>query len=213
MSGGDRHDRARLVGLPSAALGAAEIALNQYLGADEGALARARALAGRSLSIGLTDLGLAITFVAEGHGVQVVGQPEDEPDVYLAGRSRDFARVFFEAGSDGIMGAGLRIEGDIGIAQQFADLFARVDFDLGDLLDARFGPVAGHLIERGLSQAHGLLSRLRAELPAQAAEYLREETHDVVGTYEQARLHNEVTALADDVERAHARAARAERNR
>ena len=213
MSGGARHDRTRLAGLPSAARGAAEIALNQYLGADERALARAAALAGRSLSIGLTDLGIAITFVAERHGVQIVGQPEDEPDVYLAGRSRDFARVFFDAGSDGILGAGLRIEGDIGIAQQFADLFARVDFDLGDLLDARFGPVAGHLIERGLATAGGLLSRLRTELPAQTAEYLREETRDVVGTYEQARLDDEVTAFADDVERAHARLARAERNR
>ena len=79
MSGGQRYDRARLAGLPSAARGAAEIALNQYLGADERALARAAALAGRSLSIGLTDLGIAITFVAERHGVQIVGQPEDEP--------------------------------------------------------------------------------------------------------------------------------------
>ena len=207
------HERQHFASLPGPARGAAEIALNQYLGADEAALARAAALAGRSLSIGLTDLGLSITFVAETHGVQIVDAPAGEPDVYLAGRSRDFARVFFTAGSESIMGAGLRIEGDIGIAQQFADLFARVDFNIGDLLDARFGPVAGHLLERGFNTASGLFARFRAEFPSQAAEYLREETRDVVGAYEHERLADEVVSLRDDIERAAARIKRAERNR
>lgn len=206
-------DASGFMGLPSPARGAAEIALNRYLSADPAALERAAALAGRSLSLCLSDLGLAVTFVAERHGIQVVGLPETEPDVRLTGRSSAFARVFFSGGGHGIVGAGLRIEGDIGIAQQFADLFAKVDFDLGDVLDTRFGPVAGHLLERGLKSAGALFSRLRVELPVQTAEYLREETRDVVGRWEHERLADEVAGFRDQVERAGARLRRAERSR
>ncbi|RJS91602.1 SCP2 domain-containing protein [Salinisphaera sp. Q1T1-3] len=203
----------RFNSLPSPALGAAEIALNRYLGADEAALERARALAGRSLALYLSDLGLAVTFIAEANGVQVTGPGEEAPDVRLTGRSTAFARVFFSGGSNGIIGAGLRIEGDIGVAQQFADLFAKVDFDLGDLLDARFGPVAGGLLERGFRQAGALFDRARREFPAQAAEYLREETRDVVGAWEHERFAGEVETFRDDVERTAARIKRLERAR
>lgn len=199
--------------LPRPALGAAEIALNRYIGADPAALARAAELAGASLTVCFSDLGVAVTFIAERHGMQITGLPEDEPDVRLTGRSTAFARVFFSGGRSGITGSGLRIEGDIGIAQQFADLFSGVDFDLGDLLDARFGPVAGHLLERGARHAFGLFDRLRRELPAQTAEYLREETGDVVGQWEHEKLATEVERFRDEVERAAARVKRAERSR
>lgn len=203
----------RFASLPGPARGAAEIALNRYIGADKAALARAEALAGRSLCVCLSDLGLAVTFVAERHGVQVTGLPEDEPDVRLTGASAAFARVFFSGGGNGIMGAGLRIEGDVGVAQQFADLFARVDFDLGDMFDERFGPVAGQWLTRGLHGAGALFSRVRRELPVQTAEYLREETRDLVGAVEHERFVTEVEAFRDDVERAAARLKRIERAR
>lgn len=209
MSGGDRAFR----GLPSPALGAAEIALNRYIGQDAAALARARRLTGRSLTVCFSDFGLAVTFIAEGHGMQVVGLPEGESDVRLTGRSSAFGRVLFSGRGHGIAGAGLRIEGDIGVAQQFADLFSEVDFNLGDLIDARLGPVPAYFVERGLKSASALFSRLRAEVPEQAAEYLREESRDVIGGWEHERFTDEVTTLRDDVERMAARIRRLEKNR
>lgn len=200
-------------GLPRPALAAAEIALNQYIGADPDALARAAGLAGSSLTLCLSDLGLAVTFIAERHGMQLAGLPEGEPDVRLTGRSAAFVRVFSSRERGGILGAGLRIEGDIGTAQRFADLFAGVDFELGDLLDARFGPVAGHLLERGVRSAAGFAARLRAELPTQLAEYLREESRDLVGHREHERFADEVSRFRDDVARAAARLARLESRR
>ncbi|HET7315464.1 ubiquinone biosynthesis accessory factor UbiJ [Salinisphaera sp.] len=200
-------------GLPAPARAAAEIALNRYIGADAIALERAAALSGRALTVCFTDLGLAVTFIGERHGLQVAGDPEGEPDVRLTGRAAVFARVFFSGGRDGLTGGGLRIAGDIGIAQQFADLFAGVDFDLGDLLDQRFGPVVGHFLERGAKGAAGLFSRLRRELPSQAAEYLREETRDVIGAWEHEQLAGEVEAFRDRVERSAARIKRLERRR
>ncbi|MES1937896.1 ubiquinone biosynthesis accessory factor UbiJ [Salinisphaera hydrothermalis] len=200
-------------GLPGPARAAAEMALNRYIGADATALERAAALAGRSLTVCFSDLGLAVTFIGERHGLQVGGSPDGDPDVRLTGRSTVFARVFFSGGREGLTGGGLRIEGDIGIAQQFADLFSGVDFNLGDLLDQRFGPVVGHFLEQGAKSAAGLFSRLRRELPAQTAEYLREETRDVVGAWEHEKLAAEVQAFRDEVERTAARIKRLERRR
>ncbi|MDA3919154.1 MAG: SCP2 sterol-binding domain-containing protein [Salinisphaera sp.] len=199
-------------GLPTPALGAAEIALNRYIGQDPRALERAAALAGRSLTVCFSDFRLAVTFIAETHGMQLVGLPEGEPDVRLTGRSTAFGRVFFASRDAGrgqsIAGAGLRIEGDIGIAQQFADLFAGVDFNLGDLIDARLGPVPAYFAEQGLKTARSFFGRLRRELPEQAAEYLREESRDVIGGWEHERFADDVATLRDDVERIAARVRR-----
>lgn len=200
-------------GLSAPARAAAEMALNRYIGADATALARAAALSGASLTLCFSDLGVAVSFIGERHGLQVAGAPDGEPDVRLTGRSTVFARVFFSGGREGLTGGGLRIEGDIGIAQQFADLFSGVDFDPGDLFDQRFGPVVGHFLERGVKNTTGLFSRLRRELPAQTAEYLREETRDVVGNWEHEKLAGEVEAFRDAVERTAARIKRIERRR
>lgn len=199
--------------LPAPLRATAEITLNRYIGADTRALDRAGALSGASLVVCFTDLGLAVTFIGERHGLQVAGLPEDTPDVCLTGRSTHFARIFFSGGRGGLLGAGLRIEGDIGVAQQFADLFSSVDFDLGDLLDGYFGPVLGGVMERGAREARQLLSRLRHELPEQLVEYLQEETRDLVGRREYGQWAGEVDDFRDQAERLGARVKRIERRR
>lgn len=194
--------------LPGPALGAAEIALARYLGHDTAALARCAELAGRSLELRLSDLGLALVFVAERHGMQLRGSVEAPADVTLTGASTAFGRILFSGGREGLMGGGLRIEGDVGVAQRFADLFSQVDFDLADVVDTRFGPVPAYVVGRGLAGVRALVSRAAREVPAQVAEYLREERGDAIGSWEHERFAGEVETLRDDVERLAARVTR-----
>ena len=199
--------------LPTPALGAAEIALNRYLGSDPRALALCENLAGRALELRFSDLGLRLVFIAESHGMQLRGTPESEADVCLTGTASAFGRILFSGGQEGITGGGLRIEGDVGVAQRFADLFASVDFDLTDFIDARLGPVPAYFIGKGLKQARALFSRAARELPEQTAEYLREETRDVIGGWEHEKFMTEVETLRDDAERLAARVRRLEGTR
>ena len=199
--------------LPTPALGAAEIALNRYLGSDPRALALCEDLAGRALELRFSDLGLRLVFIAESHGMQLRGTPETEADVCLTGTASAFGRILFSGGREGITGGGLRIEGDVGVAQCFADLFASVDFDLTDFIDARLGPVPAYFIGKGLKQARALFSRAASELPEQTAEYLREETRDVIGAWEHEKFAAEVETLRDDAERLAARLRRLEGGR
>ncbi|GAB3674340.1 hypothetical protein GCM10028792_11060 [Salinisphaera aquimarina] len=196
--------------LPTAALGAIEIALNKYVASDERALARCRDLAGRALEVRFSDLAFRLAFVAEQHGLQVRAAAEGEADVALTGTSAAFGRILFSGGRDGLTGGGLRIEGDIGVAQRFADLFSSVDFDVTDIIDARLGPVPAYFVGKGLRGARSLLSRAMRELPEQAAEYLREETRDVIGAWEHEKFVTAVETLRDDSERLDARMRRLE---
>lgn len=206
-------DESTLRSLPTPALGAAEIALNRYLGSDDRALALCAEIAGRALELRFSDLGLRLVFIAERQGMQLRGTPICAPDVCLTGTAAAFGRILFSGGREGITGGGLRIEGDVGIAQRFADLFAAVDFDITDFVDTRFGPVPAYFIGRGLRQARALFSRAARELPEQTAEYLREETRDVIGAWEHEKFVTEVETLRDDAERLAARLRRLEAGR
>jgi len=194
--------------LPTPVLGAVEITLNRYLAGDSRALERCVALAGRALEVRFSDLGVALTFIGERHGVQVCGPSEVAADVCLTGTSSAFGRILFSGGREGLTGGGLRIEGDVGIAQRFADLFSSVDFDVADIVDARFGPVPAYVVGRGLKTARALFARAARDLPEQAAEYLREETRDVVGGWEHDKFVAEVDTLRADVDRLAARVGR-----
>lgn len=190
---------------PTAAYGALEIALNKYIGSDAQALQRCAALAGKSLLIELTDLGVTLVFFATDHGMQVMAAPETEPDVRLQGKSQAFARVFFAGAEEGLTGGAFRIEGDVGVAHQFARLFTLVDFDIGDWLDERVGPVPAYFLTRGLRGAKAFASRAADTLTLNTAEYFREETRDVVGTREHASFADAVTELHADTDRLAAR--------
>lgn len=196
--------------LPSAAYGALEIALNRYIVGDAHAFERCAALAGKSLQIDFSDLGLTLVFVASPHGLQILSAAERPPDVRLEGKSRAFARIFFAGAEDGLTGPAVRIEGDVGVAQRFARLFASVDFDIEDWLDARLGPVPARLLGQGLRGALALARRAADNLSLDAAEYLREETRGVIGGREHAAFADAVDMLRQDTDRLSARISRLE---
>lgn len=198
--------------LPTAAYGALEIALNRYITSDEFALERCRALAGKSLQVDLSDLELTLVFVVTAHGLQVMPAAEDEPDVRLHGKSQAFARIFFAGGEEGLTGGDLRIEGNVGVAQKFARLFSSVDFDIEDWLDARFGPVSARFLGQGLRSTMAFARRAADTLATDTAEYLREETRDVIGGREHAVFADAVDILSDDTARLETRVKRLSQN-
>src|SRR5699024_4208127 len=166
----------------------------------------------KSLQVDLADLGLTLVYFATDHGLQVMAAPQTPADVRLQGNSTAFARVFFAGAEEGLTGGAFRIEGDVGVAQRFARLFTSVDFDIGDWLDARLGPVPAQAISRGLRGAGAFVRRAADTLSLDTAEYLREETRDVVGAREHAGFADEVDASRARVERLAVRVKRLVRN-
>ena len=190
-----------------------EIGLNGYLGRDAEALRRCRTLAGRCLALEIRDFDLTLYLLPSTHGVQVADDYDGEPDVRLSGSPGGFARTLF-AGEDALLSGGdLRIEGDVGLAQGFARLLQGVDPDWMDWLGARVGDVPADLVGRALRVGGALARRAASTLSLDAAEYLREETRDLVQREELDEFTRGVDRLRADAARLAARVRRIEGGR
>lgn len=196
--------------LPSAVLGALEIGLNEYVAGDTQALARCAELQGRSLTIHLSDWNLEFNLLAHAHGLQVMETLESIADVRLSAPAQVFAKSLFARDNASIIGAGLRIEGDVGLAQQFAAMFEQVDLDIEDWLEPRIGDVPAHLLGRVLRGASGFARRAAQNLSLDAAEYLREETRDLVHRQDIEKFSHGVDTLRTAADRLAARVRRLE---
>lgn len=161
-------------------MGALEIGLNEYVAGDPQALVRCGELQGRSLSVHLSDWDLEFNLLAHAHGLQVMEALETAADVRLSAPARVFAKTLFARDSASIIGVGLRIEGDVGLAQQFAAMFAQVDLDIEDWLEPRIGDVPAHLLGQAVRGASAFARRAVHNLTLNTAEYLREESRDLV---------------------------------
>lgn len=192
--------------LPGEVIGALEIALTRMLTQDAAAGDALASLAGRSLVIHVRELDLVLVLRPHTDGIRVDDEPEADPDVRLSGGVRDFARNVF--GSGEILGGGIRIEGDVGLAQTFARMLQRADFDFEDWLAERLGDVPAELAGRFARSAWRVLSRAADTLTLDAAEYLREETRDLVHRDEVASFTAEVDRLRAESDRLAARVRR-----
>lgn len=188
--------------LPGELLAGLEIALARGLAQDPSAREQLARLAGRSLAVHLNGLDIDIGFTATASGLAVSDAPPADADVKLSGGLREFARVL--AGGDAVAG-GVRIEGDALLAQSFARILQRAEFDPEDWLAARIGDVPAHLAGRLFREGAALVRRAADTLSLDVAEYLREETRDLVHREDVAEWTRAVDTLRADADRLGAR--------
>ncbi len=193
---------------------ALEAALNRALALDPDTRAGLQSLDGRSVSLHLQSPPLALRILVAGQRLEVGPvRDSDEPD--LAVRSTLGAIL---AQLPNLLGAGrseqaapvgkLRIEGDADLARRLQRLAERFDPDWQQPFTAAFGDVVGVQIAQAVA---GTLRHAREAAGAFAgnlAEYVTEESRDVVPRAELDAFHDDVDTLRDDVERSAARVAR-----
>lgn len=192
--------------LPGELVGAIEIALNRLLADDAAARADNARLAGRTLALHLRELDLELVLHPEERGIRVTDEPIADPDVRLSAGLRDFARNVL--GSGEMLAGGIRIEGDALLAQAFARMLRRLDFDFEDWLAQRVGDVPAELVGRVSRDARDFVRRAAETLSLDAAEYLREETRDLVHRDDVAAFTREVDRLRAHTDRLAARVRR-----
>ena len=192
-----------------------EAALNRALALDPDTRDGLRALDGRSVELTLESPPLALQLRVDGERL-VVG-PVDaarEPDLavrstlgalfaqlpaLIGGLRRDDAAP---------VGGGMRISGDADLARRLQRLAERFDPDWQQPFAAVFGDVVGVQIANACASALQQARTLGGNFAETTAEYVVEESRDVVGRDELAAFHDDVDALRDDFERLAARIAR-----
>ena len=192
---------------------ALELALNRALALDDETRAALRGLDGQRVALTLTSPPLALQVQVEGGALRV--GPVDaavEPDLGvrttlagLLGQLPMFRR------DDAPPVGKLRIEGDAELARRLQHLAQRFDPDWQQPFVAVFGEVIGVQIANAFAAALRQAQDLGRTVAGSAAEYITEESRDVVPRAELDAFHDDVDTLHDAVERLSVRVARLRR--
>lgn len=190
-----------------------EAALNRAVALDPDSREALRALDGRRIELALQSPSLALQLRVDGERL-VVGpvEPGNEPDLSvrstLGALLGQLPALLGARGDDAPPVGGMRISGDADLARRLQRLAERFDPDWQQPFAEVFGDVLGVQIANACAAALKQARTLGGEFAGSAAEYVVEESRDVVGRDELAAFHDDVDALRDDFERLSARIAR-----
>lgn len=194
--------------VPDAMLAPLQAALDGLVAARLRSRDQVAALAGRVVAVRLDELELTLYMCAEGERLLLRGTHDGQVDATLAGSLPSFIGALAKPGHT--LPAGLTVEGDATLVRDLRALLAGLEFDWEERLSRLTGdPIAHGLggMARRVGRAVGYAGD---RLLKDVAEYLREETRQVVSKQEVAAFVDGVDAMRDDVERFAARMARIE---
>lgn len=203
-----------LSALKPAAGRALEVALNRALALDPETRASLRALDGRRVALRLSSPPLALQVRVNGDRLEV-GPIDGELEPDLSVRSTLgglISQLPFLRNDDAAPVGQLRIEGDADLARRLQRLAERFDPDWQLPFARVFGDVLGVQIANAVAAGLRQAQVVAKELAGSAAEFVTEESRDVVPRAELNAFHDDVDVLRDDVERVAARVARLRTN-
>ncbi len=178
---------------------ALEAALNRALALDPDTRDALRMLDGRSVAVHVAAPALALQVTVAGDRLKVGPVAGNEADLSVRSTLGGLiAQLPFFRNDNAPPVGKLRIEGDADLARRLQRLAERFDPDWQQPFTAVFGDVVGVQVANAM----------RGALAANAAEYVTEESRDVVGRDELNAFFDDVDTLRDDVERIAARVSR-----
>lgn len=191
---------------------ALEAALNRALALDPDTREALKPLDGRKIALSLEAPALALQIDVAGERLRVGPvESSEEPDLAvrttlggLLGQLPAFMGNALRKDNAAPVGR-VRVSGDAELARRLQTLAERFDPDWQQPFVAVFGEIVGVQIANA---ARGALRQLRSvggNLAQNAAEFVTEESRDVVGRAELNAFHDDVDALRDDVERLQAK--------
>lgn len=182
---------------------ALEAALNRALALDPDTADGLRPLDGSRVALRLDAPPLALQLTVR-EGRFEVGPVEEagEPDLAVRTTLSGLLSQLPMLRRSGAPPSGrMRIEGDAELARTLQGMARRFDPDWQQPFAAVFGDVLGVQIAQALATALRQAGSFGAELAHSAAEYVVEESRDVVGRDELEAFFEDVDALRDGVER------------
>lgn len=187
-----------------------EAALNRALALDPDTRDGLRALDGRRVVLRIAAPPLALQVRVAGDRLEVGPVDESgEPDLGVrATLGGLLSQLPFFKRDDAPPVGKLRIEGDADLARRLQKLAARFDPDWQQPFAAVFGDVIGVQIANAIAGGLRHARDAAGAFASNAAEFVTEESRDVVPRDELNAFHDDVDTLRDDVARMAARVAR-----
>jgi len=189
---------------------ALERALNRLLALDPDTRDALRKLEGRRVELQLQAPPVALSITVDGASLRVgPADSSNEPDLGVRATLGGLLSQLPFLRSEGAPPVGkLRINGDAELARTLQKLAQGFDPDWDKPFADALGPIIGPQVARMLRDGMRAGSKLARGLAMDAAEFVTEESRDVVGRDELAAFHDDVDDLRDHAERLIARVSR-----
>lgn len=184
-----------------------EAALNRVLALDPEAPAQLARLDGRRIELALAAPALRLAVTVDGERLRVgPAGGESPPDLSIGATLGALLRQLPPLrGSEAAPVGKLTIAGDAELAQRLQKLVAGFSPDFEAPFVAAFGEIAGHQIAKTLQAGFAQARRGAATFARDAAEFLTEESRDLVPKAELEHFYDEVDRERDRAERLAAR--------
>lgn len=187
---------------------ALEQALNRLVALDPDTAEALQRLGGRRIGLALEAPPVALDITVDA-GRLKVGPPTDAPDLGIRATISGVLSQLPFLRTPGAPPVGkVRINGDAELARTLQRLAQRFDPDWDKPFADLLGPIIGPQVARMLRDAFQAGTGFARGFARDAADYLTEESRDVVGKAELAAFHDDVDDLRDRAERLAARFAR-----
>lgn len=192
--------------LPSVITGALESAINGVLKLDPDTVNRLGRLAGKVIAIEFKGLDISLYLIPVEGGLNVFGRFDGEPDAVLRGAPLSMMRMGLEKqAADSFFHGDVEIQGDVELGQEFRDILDGLDLDWEEQLSMITGDMVAHKVGEFVRGAMAWGKKAVETLGQDVAEYVQEESRDVVNQFELEGYMSQVDALRTDVDRMEAR--------
>lgn len=192
--------------------GALEIAFNRFLSLNPEAQQECSKLSGKHIAVQLKNTDFRIDFLPNAQGVQLGVNTASEPNATIEAGVFELAQLALaqKQQTSTALSSGLRISGDMDLAQQFQGLLQQVDFDWEELLAKYLGDIGAAQLGNGLRSFLGFGQNIAKALASNTADFIQNEKQDVAEEAEVKAFCDDVDTLRDDVARLEARLLRLE---
>lgn len=188
---------------------ALETALNRAIALDPDTRDSLRALDGRRVAMRLASPPLALQIRVAGERLEVGPVQDDEPDLSVRSTLGGLLSQLPFLRDDNAPPVGkLRIEGDADLARRLQKLAERFDPDWQQPFVRVFGEILGVQVANAFAAGLRHARDAAGAFASNAAEFVTEESRDVVPREELNAFLDDVDTLRDDVERLAARVTR-----
>lgn len=202
--------------MPAQALftAALETAMNKLLSLDEDSAERLRQLAGKSLSVFITDTPVALRLVFADNVNVMAGLGSFDDEVKMLDKQSCCIQVSLDvlpqlkqsSRLTALIQEGkLTVEGELAVAQQVSSLFQALNIDWEDVVSQYTGDIMAHNLFTSANRVHQTMLGVIDNAKAGLGNALTEEKQIAAPSLAVAHFCDQVSDLRDDAERAQAR--------
>jgi ubiquinone biosynthesis protein UbiJ len=187
--------------------------LNAYLSLDKHSQQRLDPLANKVICLHITGLNIKLYFFPDHNGIYTLTEYQGQADVTLIAAPIALMRLS-RASNAGkyLLESNVKIEGNIGLSEQFSQLLSKVDLDWEEWLSYCVGDLIAYETAHTARRSRAWLSEYHQTIQNKTSEYLQTESCLLPADAEVAYYLDQVDDCRADTSRLEARLQRLHKN-